>query len=221
MSLPRLLAALLVLSASATAEAQLPQPGRHLPYHSTDQDPAEPLANERGIPRTPRLSIAPSGEYTSMSIDGTDLDPVDMLGIGGQVDLHIPLGAYALIGARARFHRRSWWSPDLDGNLFSGELDAGNVTDLGLVGQLRIVNHGLELGLGVAFGPSRYGWDDDSGSGSEWGYFVDPHMTLRMGRRIAFFVGLGLVVRKWPSWSVTEFGAHGELGLSFLLWSPK
>ncbi len=220
MSFPRLLALLLV-SASATAAAQPPQPGRSIRYHSASDDSLEPLPDERGLPRTPRLSIAPSGEFTSMSIDDTDLDPIDMLGIGGQVDLHVPLGAYALVGARARFHRRSWLHPELEGNLFSGELDAGNVTDLGLVAQLRIINHGLELGLGLGFGPSRYGWDGDEGSGSEWGYFVDPHMTLRMGRRVAFFLGIGLVVRKWPGWSVTEFGAHGELGLSFLLWSPR
>jgi hypothetical protein len=222
MSLPRLLsAALLFALASATAEGQPPQPDRHLPYHPADADPVEPLADERGIPRTPRLSIAPSGEFTSASLDDTSLDPMDMLGVGGQVDLHVPLGAYVLVGARARFHRRSWLSPDLDGNLFSGELDAGNVTDLGLVAQLRIVNHALELGLGLGFGPTRYGWSNDDGSGSEWGYFVDPHMTLRMGRRVAFFVGIGLVVRKWPDWSMTEFGAHGELGLSFLLWSHR
>ncbi len=222
MSLPRLLcAALLVASASATAEAQPPQPGRHLPYHSVDGDPTEPLDDERGLPRTPRLSIAPSGEFTSMSVDDTALDPVDILGIGGQIDLHVPLGAYVLIGARARFHRRSFLSPELEGNLFSGELDAGNVADLGVVAQLRIINHALELGLGVGFGPSRYGWDDGDGSASEWGYFVDPHMTVRIGRTVAFFVGVGLVVRKWPGWSISELGAHGELGLSFLLWSHR
>jgi len=222
MSLLRLLtAALLVAGTSAIAVAQPPQPGRHLPYHSVADDPAEALDDERGLPRTPRLSIAPSGEFSSVSIDDASLEPVDVMGVGGQVDLHIPIGAYALVGARARFHRRSWLNPALEGNLFSGELDAGNVTDLGLVAQLRIINGGLELGLGLGFGPSRYGWNDDGGRGSEWGYFVDPHMTLRMGRKVAFFVGLGLVVRKWPGSSVTEFGAHGELGLSFLLWSPR
>jgi len=222
MSKLRLLsAALLLAGASVPADAQPPQTGRTTPYHSVADDSPEPLRDERGLPRTPRLSVAPSGEYTSMSIDGVDADPIDLLGVGGQIDLHVPLGAYALVGARARFHRRSWLHPDLEGNLFSGELDAGNVTDLGVVAQLRIINHGLEVGLGVGFGPSRYGWDDDEGSGSEWGYFVDPHMTVRMGRTVAFFLGIGLVVRKWPGWSVTEFGAHGELGLSFLLWSPR
>ena len=220
MSLSRLLtAALLLASASTTASAQPPQPGRHIRYHSVADDPAEPLADERGLPRTPRLSIAPSGEFTSISADHAAVDPVDILGVGGQVDLHVPLGAYVLVGARARFHRRSWLVPDLDGNLFSGALDAGSVTDLGLVGQVRIVNHSLELGLGLGFGPTRFGVDD--GSSSEWGYFVDPHMTVRIGRTVGFFVGVGLVVRKWPGWSFTEFGAHAELGLSFLLWSPR
>jgi len=221
MSLLRLLTAALLLASTSTASAQPPQPGRHIRYHSLADDPMEPLSDERGLPRTPRLSVAPSGEYTSVSIDDITTAALDVLGVGGQVDLHIPLGAYALVGARARFHRRSWLHPDVEGNLFSGELDAGNVTDLGLVAQLRIINHGLELGLGVGFGPSRYGWDDDGDSGSEWGYFVDPHMTVRMGRTVGFFLGIGLVVRKWPGWSVTEFGAHAELGLSFLLWSPR
>lgn len=73
--------------------------------------------------------------------------------------------------------------------------------------QLRVINHALELGLGVGFGPTRFGGGGEVRA-PEWGYFVDPHLSVRIGRTVGSYASVGLVVRKWPQSRATEFGEH-------------
>ena len=206
--------ALALASGSPAPVSAQPAPARsaapRVAYQSVAADQTPPLEDARGVPRTPRLSVAPSVSYVSLAIDR---EAVDLFGFGGQIDLHVPLGVYVLVGARGRYERRAVIDPTSTDALFGSERAAGDLLDLAALAQLRLIAHTMEVGLGVAVGPSRLGFDGQY----DWGYAVDPHISIRAGSIVAFAMNLGLLIRRWPASGALEVGIHGTLGLSFLL----
>lgn len=167
---------------------------------------SEALDDERGIVRTPRLSVSSVATYYLTYASRQDRR---VLGVGLASTLHIPLGLAVQVGATFRFeHLFVLDSRDGDGRFF----------DFAPVVQVRLPTPTLELGLSLAAGVSRFSMADYSTTG----FVLNPELNVRLGRKFGGVLAVGMLMRNWPGdEGVRDVGVYFSVGTSAIVWSYR
>ena len=198
-------------SLASVASAQTLGGGRAV-YQDVHAEETEPLDDELGVPRTPRLELSP---HLAMSFDGLGDRIMDSVGFGLQGDLLVPLGPVLMVGARVIGERRFVY----DGYRYDAELvELGRLMDTNGVARVRMVNGSFELAIGAAVGASFLRGAE---GGRLQGWNAGPHLALRAGSVVAFRAELGFTYRRYPDANLESRDFRASIGLSFLLWSYR
>lgn len=196
--------ALLVLASSTLplgrAHAQWDVP---VTRYQQSTDDLQPLPDERGYLRVPRLVIG--GQWILPLRDQGDES--NSIGAGGSLGVDVALGVAFSVGAYAR---AGWWREGYD---YRDDFRDHALLDVGVKGRVRASIGTFSVFLGGHAGIS-YDWSFDDDARSE-GWHIGPHVGLQVGKVVATEIEVGINHRELGGETWIE--AYASLAMTIAL----
>lgn len=203
--MPRVILILLATATTSVAQAQWDVP---LTRHRVNTSELDPLSNERGYLRVPRLVIG-----AQMLIPLRDHgDDAISAGVVGSMGVDVALGVAFSIGLYAR---AGWWREGTDDILDDPRDHA--LLDVGTKLRVRASAGIVSVFLG-GHGGISYDWSFENDARDE-GWHIGPHVGFHIGKIVATEVEAGINLREigGESW----LDAYGTVAMTIALRSVR